>query len=325
MIVVTGGAGFIGSAIVWGLNKKGITDIHVVDWMRDEDKWKNLLNLKFIDYEEKDPFLKRILFDDKILKDKVETIIHMGACSSTTEKDLSFLIENNFKYTQVLAKWCIRNNKKFIYASSAATYGLGESGFDDSHDKLEILKPLNKYGFSKHIFDLWALRNGLLDKITGIKFFNVYGPNEYHKKEMRSVIHKAYEQITVSGKLKLFKSCNKDYKDGGQLRDFIYIKDAVDMTLFIMEKNLKGIYNIGTGRARSFEDLGRSVFKAMNKKENIEYIEMPDELKEKYQYFTEAKMDKIRSSGYPWAVTSLEDGIEDYIKNYLLKADKYLK
>ncbi|MCX8094115.1 MAG: ADP-glyceromanno-heptose 6-epimerase [Candidatus Goldbacteria bacterium] len=325
MIVVTGGSGFIGSAIVWGLNKKGIYNIHIVDWLRDEDKWKNLLNLKFIDYEEKDPFLKRILFDDKILREKVEAIIHMGACSVTTENDVSFLIENNFKYTQVLAKWCIRNNKKFIYASSAATYGDGTNGFDDAHEKIENLKPLNKYGFSKHIFDLWALRNGLLDKITGIKFFNVYGPNEYHKEDMRSVVHKAFEQINTTGKLKLFKSYKKEYKDGGQLRDFIYIKDAVDMTLFIFEKDLKGIYNIGTGKARSFEDLGKAVFKAMNKKENIEYIDMPDELKEKYQYFTEARMDKLKSAGYPWAITSLEDGIDDYVKNYLLKSDKYLK
>jgi ADP-L-glycero-D-manno-heptose 6-epimerase len=325
MIVVTGGAGFIGSAIVWGLNKKGITDIHIVDWLKDEDKWKNLLNLKFLDYEEKDPFLKRILFDDKILKDKVDTVIHMGACSSTTENDASFLIENNFKYTQVLARWCLRNNKKFIYASSAATYGNGSNGFDDDHNKLDTLKPLNKYGFSKHIFDLWALRNNLLDKITGLKFFNVYGPNEYHKGDMKSVIYKAYEQIIATGKLKLFKSYKTEYKDGGQLRDFIYIKDAVDMTLFIFEKNLKGIYNIGTGKARSFEDLGRAVFKAMNKKENIEYIEMPENLKERYQYFTEAKMDKLKLTGYPWAITSLEDGIENYIKNYLLKNDKFLK
>lgn len=325
MIVVTGGAGFIGSAIVWGLNKKGISDIHIVDWLKDEDKWRNLLNLKFVDYEEKDPFLKRILFDDKILKEKVETIIHMGACSVTTENDASFLIENNFKYTQVLAKWCLRNNKKFIYASSAATYGDGSAGFDDAHDKIETLKPLNKYGFSKQIFDLWALRNGLLDKITGIKFFNVYGPNEYHKADMRSVVHKAYEEISTTGKLKLFKSYKKEYKDGGQMRDFIYIKDAIDMVFYIFEKNLKGIYNIGTGKARSFEDLGKAVFKAMNKKENIEYIEMPDELKEKYQYFTEAKMDKLKISGYPWAITSLEDGIEDYVKNFLLKTDKFLK
>lgn len=325
MIVVTGGSGFIGSAIVWGLNKKNISDIHIVDWLKDEDKWKNLLNLKFVDYEEKDPFLKRILFDDKILKEKVEAIIHMGACSVTTEDDASFLIENNFKYTQVLAKWCLRNNKKFIYASSAATYGDGSVGFDDAHHKIELLKPMNKYGFSKQIFDLWALRNGLLDKITGVKFFNVYGPNEYHKADMRSVVYKAFEEISTIGKLKLFKSYKKEYKDGGQMRDFIYIKDAIDMVIYIFEKNLKGIYNIGTGMARSFEDLGKAVFKAMNKKENIEYIDMPDELKEKYQYFTEAKMDKLKMSGYPWAITSLEDGIEDYVKNFLLKGNKFLK
>lgn len=325
MIVVTGGAGFIGSAIIWALNKKGITDIHVVDFLSTDEKWKNLEGLKFSDYEEKDAFLKRVVFKDRILIDAVEGVIHMGACSSTTEKDASFLIENNYKYTQVLAKWCMRNKKKFVYASSAATYGDGSAGFDDSHEGLEHLRPLNMYGFSKQLFDLWALRTGSLDKMAGMKYFNVYGPNEYHKAEMRSVVHKAYGQIKEAGRLKLFKSYRKEYADGGQLRDFIYVKDAVDMTIFAYEKNLAGIYNVGTGKARNFVDLGTAVFNNMGKKVNIEYVEMPEDIKAKYQYHTQAKMEKIKKAGYNSGIRTLEDGIEDYVKNYLMKDEIYLK
>ena len=325
MIVITGGAGFIGSALVWGLNQRGIVDILVVDELGNDDKWKNLANLKYNDYEEKDAFIKRVLFDDKMLKQTVDTVIHMGACSDTTERNASYLIENNYKYTQVLAKWCIKNNKKFIYASSGATYGDGSRGFDDDHDLIEKLRPLNMYGYSKQMFDLWALRQGILDKISGIKFFNVYGPNEYHKGEMRSVVHKACGQISATGSMKLFKSYVKEYKDGGQLRDFIYVKDAVNMTLHIMEKDLKGIYNVGTGKVRSFEDLAKSTFEAMSKKINIEFIEMPESIRDKYQYFTEARMTKLKKTGLYEGIMSLEDGIEDYVKNYLLKEDPYLK
>jgi ADP-L-glycero-D-manno-heptose 6-epimerase len=325
MIAVTGGAGFIGSALIWALNKKGITDIHAVDFLAADEKWKNLSGLKFTDYEEKDAFIKRIIYNDKILKDSVEGVIHMGACSSTTEKDASFLIENNYKYTQVLAKWCLRNGKKFVYASSAATYGDGSAGFDDSHESLEHLKPLNMYGFSKQLFDLWALRTGALDRIAGMKYFNVFGPNEYHKQDMRSVAHKAFGQINETGRLKLFKSYKKEYPDGGQLRDFIYVKDAVDMTLFAYEKGLAGIYNVGTGKARSFADLGAAVFNAMGKKVNIDYIEMPEEIRDKYQYFTQAKMEKLKKAGYNSGIRTLEDGVEDYVKNYLMKEDQHLK
>ncbi|HDQ25801.1 MAG TPA: ADP-glyceromanno-heptose 6-epimerase, partial [bacterium] len=306
MIVVTGAAGFLGSAIVRELNIRGITDVHAVDFLESDTKWKNLTGLKFLDYEEKDPFLKRILFDDASLKAGVEGIIHMGACSSTTEQDASFLVENNYKYTQVMARWCVRNGKKFVYASSAATYGAGEKGFSDSHELLESFEPLNMYGYSKHLFDLWALKSGLLDKIAGIKFFNVYGPNEYHKGEMRSVVHKAYGQITETGKLKLFKSYREGVKDGGQLRDFLYVKDGVDMVLFIYEKGLKGIYNAGTGKANSFSALGAACFKAMGKEEKIEYIDMPEAIKDKYQYFTEADISKLKAAGYPGVKYTLE-------------------
>jgi len=321
MIAVTGASGFIGSAVIWALNKKGIVDILAVDSLKTDEKWKNLVNLKFNDYEEKEGFLKRILYDDAVLKRAVDGIIHMGACSSTTEKDASFLIENNYKYTQVLAKWCVKNGKKFLYASSAATYGDGSAGFDDTPLHLiETLRPLNMYGYSKQLFDLWAFRQGILDRMAGVKYFNVYGPNEYHKEDMRSVVHKAFGQINETGKLKLFKSYNEKYPDGGQLRDFIYVKDAVDMTLHVYENEMKGIYNIGTGKARPFKDLGKAVFKAMGRKENIEYIEMPEEIRGKHQYSTEAKTDRL---GYKGKTHSLEEGIEDYVKNYL-KQGKYL-
>ena len=324
MIIVTGASGFIGSAIVSELNRRGITDILCVDSLKTDEKWKNLVNLKFNDYEEKEVLLKRVLFDDVLLKNGVEGIIHMGACSATTEKDASFLIDNNYKYTQLLAKWCVRNSKKFVYASSAATYGDGSKGFDDGHNALETLKPMNMYGYSKHLFDLWALKNGMLDRIAGLKFTNVFGPNEYHKDDMRSVVHKAYGQIKETGKLKLFKSYRDGYADGEQKRDFVYVKDAVNMTLHIYESGLKGIYNCGTGKARSWNSLAAAVFKSLGTKPAIEYIDMPEAIRDKYQYFTEAKMDKMCGS-YRDKLFTLEEGIDDYVKNYLLPGQKYLE
>jgi ADP-L-glycero-D-manno-heptose 6-epimerase len=323
MIVVTGASGFIGSAIVRELNLRGITDIHCVDLLQEDGKWKNLVGLKFADYEEKDSFIKRIIFDDKTLKSKVAGVIHMGACSATTEKDASFLIENNYKYTQVLAKWAVRNSKRFVYASSAATYGDGAEGFSDDHSGLNSLKPMNMYGFSKHLFDLWALNSGVLDKIAGLKFFNVYGPNEYHKGDMRSVIHKAYGQIKETGKLKLFKSYKKEYPDGGQKRDFIYVKDAVNMTLNLYDSGRNGIYNAGTGKARTWVDLADAVFNAMGRKPEIEFMDMPEQIRDKYQYFTEAKMEKM-FSGYGGKMHTLEEGVDDYVKNYLEAGEKSL-
>jgi ADP-L-glycero-D-manno-heptose 6-epimerase len=323
MIIVTGASGFIGSAIVGELNRRGVTDILCVDSLKTDEKWKNLVNLKFSDYEEKEALLKRVLFDDVLLKNGVEGIIHMGACSSTMEKDASFLIENNFKYTQVLAKWCLRNSKKFVYASSAATYGDGSRGFDDSHDKLQSLQPLNMYGYSKHLFDLWALKTGVLDKIAGLKFTNVFGPNEYHKDDMRSVVHKAYGQIKETGKLQLFKSYREECADGEQKRDFIYVKDAVNITLHAYQTGLKGLYNCGTGTARSWNSLANAVFCAMGKKAVIEYIDMPLQIRDKYQYFTEAKMEKMTAT-YKDKLLTLEQGVDDYVKKFLLNGPKYI-
>lgn len=322
MVVVTGGAGFIGSAIVWRLNQLGEAKIIIVDELGTDDKWKNPVPLKFEDFIHKDDFISMVI--DQEINFDISSIIHMGANSSTTEKDADHLFSNNYLYTKELAQYSLKKNIRFIYASSAATYGDGFWGFDDVDNKLETLRPLNMYGYSKQLFDLWAKKNGASDKIVGLKYFNVYGPNEYHKGDMRSVVHKAFEQIRDTGKVKLFKSLNPKYKDGKQLRDFIYIKDAVEMTLFFLDKpETNGLFNLGTGKARTWNDLVTSIFKALNKPVNIEYIDLPEHLRDKYQYFTEANMNKIKKAGYNIPVTSLEDGVADYVKNYLL-GGKYL-
>lgn len=318
MIVVTGGAGFIGSAIVWKLNTLGKTNIIIVDELGKDEKWKNLVGLKYDDFVNKLEFIEQIL--DDVIPYNVEAIIHMGANSSTTEKDADHLMDNNYHYTKELAKYCVEKNIRFIYASSAATYGDGNFGFDDDESKLETLRPLNMYGYSKQLFDLWAKRNSILDRIVGIKYFNVYGPNEYHKGDMRSVVHKAFEQVRDTGKVRLFKSLNSKYKDGEQMRDFVYIKDAVDMTLYFLEHPDKnGIFNVGAGKARTWNDLVISLFRATGKPVNIEYFDLPLHLAEKYQYFTEANLSKIKLAGYKNLTTELEAGVTDYVKNYLLK------
>ncbi|MDI1472067.1 ADP-glyceromanno-heptose 6-epimerase [Thermodesulfovibrio sp. 1176] len=317
-IIVTGGAGFIGANVVKRLNELGEEKIFIVDNLSNSEKWKNLVDLSFEDYIHKDKFI------DELKKDKfrlsVKAIIHLGARSSTTERDVDFLMENNYEYTKELAKWSIKNNVRFIYASSAATYGDGSIGFSDNHDLIPKLRPLNAYGYSKQIFDLWALKKGLLDKIVGLKYFNVFGPRENHKGDMRSMVLKAYEQIKRDGKIRLFKSYNPQYKDGEQLRDFIYVKDAVEMTLFFLENpKLNGIFNVGTGIPRSWNDLAKAVFSALRTNPNIEYVDMPEEIRGKYQYFTKAEMEKIRKSGYTKPILSLEEAVKDYILNYLEK------
>ena len=317
MIIVTGGAGFIGSAIVWRLNALGSTNILIVDELGNSLKWRNLVGLKFNDFTNKNDFIQNII-DGKELN--CEALIHMGANSSTTETDAEHLMENNYQYTKTLAEYSLAKNIRFIYASSAATYGDGSFGFEDTASASEKLIPLNMYGYSKQLFDLWALRTGAADKIVGLKYFNVYGPNEYHKGDMRSVAHKAFEQIRDTGKVKLFKSQNPEYKDGEQKRDFLYVKDAVNMTLHFLEiRNKNGIYNVGSGKARTWNELASSIFKAMSRSAKIEYIDLPHHLADKYQYFTEAKIKKLRGAGYKENITSLEDGVSDYVKNYLLK------
>lgn len=318
MIIVTGGAGFIGSALITALNKRQITDILVVDELGTDRKWKNLRNLSFTDYVEKDDFLEMVI-EDK-LDSSVESVFHLGACSDTTETNASYLIKNNYEYSKLLGQWATEADIRFIYASSAATYGDGSAGFSDDQEKIENLRPLNMYGYTKHLFDLWARRTGLLKKITGLKYFNVFGPNEYHKADMRSFVIKAFEQINATGKVRLFKSYKSEYADGEQKRDFIYIKDAVDMTLFFYDNTqITGLFNIGSGKARTWNDLVKAVFAAMGKEPNIEYIEMPESIRNQYQYFTEADITNLRKTGYDQETTPLEDAVKDYVRNYLQK------
>jgi len=318
MIIVTGGAGFIGSVLVHQLNLLGKKDIIIVDHLTKNEKWKNLVGLDFEDYFDRDDF-HNLLVDDRF-PFEVDTIFHLGACSSTTEKDSQFLMYNNYKYSINLVKYALPRGARFIYASSAATYGDGENGYMDNENRIEELRPLNMYGYTKHLFDLWLKKENLLSKVAGVKYFNVYGPNEYHKDDMRSVVHKAFEQIKETRKVKLFKSYNDTYADGEQMRDFIYVKDAVNMTLFFMDNvSANGIFNVGTGKARTWKDLVSTVFNAMGLEPNIEFIDMPDYLKTKYQYFTEADIDKIIDAGYTQKLYSLESGVSDYIQNYLMK------
>ena len=323
MIIVTGGAGFIGSAFVWKLNQEGIEDIIIVDRLGTADKWKNLVNLRFVNYFHKDDFLP-LIYNDTV-PFEVEAIIHMGACSSTTQRDADYLWQNNYVYTGELAEWAIDRGIRFIYASSAATYGDGSLGFSDDHDKIKALKPINMYGYSKQVFDLRVLRHSWENKIAGIKFFNVFGPNEYHKEDMSSVVFKAFNQIKQTGNVKLFKSYLPQYPDGGQLRDFIYVKDCIDVMWWLFNNNdVNGIFNLGTGRARTWNDLITAVFDAMRMKTNIEYIEMPESLRNQYQYFTQAEMNKLQAVGCPVAFSSLEDSVLDYVTNYLQKPDPHL-
>ncbi|MBW2544936.1 MAG: ADP-glyceromanno-heptose 6-epimerase [Deltaproteobacteria bacterium] len=323
MIVVTGGAGFIGSAVVWKLNTQGFDDIVIVDSLEVSEKWKNLVNRRFVDYLDKDDFLELVLDDE--VPFEVEAIVHMGACSSTTERDADYLIENNYHYTARLAEWAVEKNIHFIYASSAATYGDGSAGFSDDDGVSAELRPINMYGYSKQLFDQWVLRKRLEEKTVGIKFFNVFGPNEYHKGEMRSVIHKSFGQIRETGKVRLFKSHRPDFRDGEQKRDFIYVKDCAEVIWWFLEnRDVAGIFNLGTGRARTWNDLTRAVFAAMGIEPRIEYIEMPESIRQQYQYFTEAKMDKLLSAGCSVPTSSLENAVSDYVVNYLEKDERYL-
>ena len=316
MIIVTGGAGFIGSALVAALNRREITDILIVDELCTSDKWKNLPALQFSDYMEKQDFLDLVV--ENQVPEEVETIFHLGACSSTTEQDLSYLVKNNFEFTKWLALWAVESKIRFVYASSAATYGDGAQGFDDDQEALHRLRPLNPYGYSKQLFDLWARETGLLKEIVGLKYFNVFGPNEYHKGDMRSYALKGFDQIKATGKVKLFKSGDSRYDHGEYVRDFIYVKDAVEMTLFFMDNpGIAGIYNIGTGQARTWNDYVRAIFAALDSAPEIEYVEMPAAIAGQYQYYTQANMERLRHAGYAKATQRLEDSVRDYVQNYL--------
>ena len=323
MIIVTGGAGFLGSALVWGLNAAGHDDILVVDNLGHGDKWKNLVNRRFAEYLHKDAFLEAIAD----AKDPFRTtaVVHLGACSATTETDAEYLMRNNTAYAKAVARYALAAGARLIVASSAATYGDGSLGFNDDSDALDELKPLNMYGYSKHLFDLWARREGLLGQLASLKFFNVYGPNEYHKGDMRSVVCKAYAQICKTGRLSLFKSGRPEYPDGGQKRDFLHVKDAVAVMLWLLERpEAGGIYNVGSGAARTWNDLAAAVFSAMGRALAVDYIPMPEAIRGKYQYFTEAQMDRLHAAGYTKPFMTLEEGVADYVKGYLSQPDRYL-
>jgi ADP-L-glycero-D-manno-heptose 6-epimerase len=327
MIIVTGGAGFIGSALLWRLNQEKITDIVVVDRLGSQNKWKNLRKKQFSCFVHRDQLFSWI--EEK--KPVIDGIFHMGACSRTTEMDADFLMENNVNYSIRLFELARAHNAPFIYASSAATYGGEEHNFSDNESEIERLMPINKYGFSKHLFDLWVLRQRNVTNFwAGLKFFNVYGPNEYHKESQASVAFHAFNQVRESGSIRLFKSYRPHTADGEQKRDFVYIKDVVDVMLHLYSSRLSstqsGLYNIGTGRARSFAELAKAIFASMKiAKPNIVWIDMPSTLRDQYQYFTEAEINKLKTvAGYTKPFHSIEEGVQDYVCNYLQQHDSYL-
>ncbi|MCT4641418.1 MAG: ADP-glyceromanno-heptose 6-epimerase [Bacteriovoracaceae bacterium] len=326
MIIVTGGAGFIGSCLIKELNSMGREDIIVVDRLESDQKWMNLRGLKYSEYIQADDFIEpETLYP--IFEEGIDALYHMGACSSTTERDVDYLMYNNVDYSKIMFQVCTDFNVPLCYASSAATYGDGEDGYDDDESKIRSLKPLNAYGYSKQLVDEWALKlQATPEKWYGVKFFNVYGPNEYHKEKMSSVVYQAYNQIKATGKMKLFKSYKDGFEDGKQLRDFVYVKDVVNAMIALINDDHKGengIYNLGTGKARSFLDLTKATFSALGINENIEYIEMPDSLKDQYQYFTEANMAKLNDALSGFEFHSLEDGVSDYVKNHLMNKNQF--
>jgi len=317
-ILVTGGAGFIGSALIWTLNKLGLDNILVTDQLSKDEKWLNLAPLKFDDYVAAETLRKEVESDKPALRE-IAWVFHLGACSSTTERDVGYLMQNNYQYTAVLCDWAMRSKARFVYASSAATYGDGSVGMKDDESSIESLRPLNAYGYSKQLFDLHARKRGFLTKIVGLKYFNVYGPNEWHKGDMRSLVNKAFDQVRETGKIQLFKSYRQEFKDGEQMRDFLYVKDAVEMTLHLATTpEANGLFNIGSGVARTWIDLANAVFSALERSPHIEFIEMPESIRDKYQYYTRASIQKLKATGYQGPQFTLEGAVKDYVQNYLL-------
>lgn len=326
MIIVTGGAGFIGSNLLKALEQRD--ELVVVDWLGEDNKWRNIAKRELYDVVRPED-----LFDFlKGREDDVQAVFHMGAISATTEANVDAIVKNNVRLSLDLFRWCGLNKVRFLYASSAATYGDGSNGFcdDDAINALASLSPLNAYGWSKHVVDrriARVLRSGgsLPPQCVGLKFFNVYGPNEYHKGNMRSVVHQLHGKISAGEDAILFRSHNSEYSDGGQLRDFVYVKDIVDMMIWFLDNpEVQGLYNAGTGQARSFLDLANAVYSAMGKQPKIKFVDTPVEIRDKYQYFTEANMSKLQEAGFSKSATSLEDGVRDYVLNYLEQDDCYL-
>ncbi len=321
-IVVTGAAGFIGRNVVAELNARGYDNLLLVDQLGTDDKWRNLLGLRFEDILTPEAFLAQV---NAGTLPKPQAIIHLGACSATTERDADFLLRNNYAYSRTLCEWSLRHGIRFVCASSAATYGDGAQGYSDADAVTPTLRPLNMYGYSKHLFDLWALKHGLFGQSHGIvalKYFNVYGPHEDHKGDMMSVVAKSWRQIRETGKVRLFKSYRPEYGDGEQMRDFLYVRDAVAMTLFFaLESSAGGLFNCGSGTPRTWKDLATATFRAMNLPVDIEYIDMPEALRGKYQYFTEADITRARAAGFTAPMHTLEQGVTDYIHNYFAKSE----
>jgi ADP-L-glycero-D-manno-heptose 6-epimerase len=316
-ILVTGGAGFIGSALIWELNRRGLKNILVADFLRKDEKWKNLAPLQFADYIEAGDLLQRIEQSTHLFN-SVTTIFHLGACTSTTETDAAYLILNNFEYTKTLAHFALEGDRRFVYASSAATYGSLEASLPETV-ALETLRPLNMYAYSKHLFDCYAQNAGILPRITGLKYFNVFGPHENHKGDMRSVVHKAFHQVQEKGCISLFKSYRPEFLDGGQRRDFIYVKDAAAATVFLAEHvNGEGLFNVGSGEATTWLALANAIFSALEREPHIQFIDMPETLRDKYQYYTRANIAKLRAAGFTQPITPLNEAVNDYIHNYLL-------
>lgn len=327
MYVVTGGAGFIGSNILAALEARGAEDLVVVDRLRDGDKWRNIAKREIVDFVHPEHIFGFL----DLHKKKLKAIIHMGAISATTERDADKIITNNFDLSIALYRWCALHDVRFIYASSAATYGDGSIGFDDdgSVEHLARLRPLNAYGWSKHLFDRRVSRrilqgNPVPPQWAGLKFFNVYGPNEYHKGPQSSVVSQVFPHARENTHFNLFRSHNPGYADGGQLRDFIWVGDVVDVVMWLLDNpGVSGLFNVGTGKARSFLDLASAVYRSMGKEPNIRFIDTPVAIRDKYQYFTEARMDRLRAAGYPKPFTSLEDGVRQYVSGYLNTSDPY--
>lgn len=319
MIVLTGGAGFIGSAMLSALNAAGRNDILIVDALRTGEKWKNLVGHSFIDIVSKEDFRDRMMLGDV---EAVDTVIHMGACSTTTERDADYLYDNNFRYSTEIAEFAIETGARFIYASSAATYGDGSRGYSDRETNL---RPLNMYGYSKHRFDVWIREQGLENQVVGLKFFNVFGPNEYHKGGQASMIYKAVQQVKEDGRVKLFASNHPAYADGEQKRDFVYVKDAVQVMMTLLTRSdVNGIFNLGTGTARSWNDVARAVFAAIGTEARIDYVPMPEAIAGQYQNFTQADMSTLTGVLPELAFQSLEDSIADYVSGHLLTEWPYL-
>ncbi|MBE2282883.1 MAG: ADP-glyceromanno-heptose 6-epimerase [Prosthecobacter sp.] len=317
-ILITGGAGFIGSALVWELNRRGCENIVVCDRLSTDEKWKNLVPLRFADYIDGNDLLQAVQHSPAKLG-RFDHVLHLGACSATTERDADYLMRNNYEFTKQLCQWSLANQTRFVYASSAATYGDGAHGMNDQDPDIHKLRPLNMYGYSKHLFDLHAKREGWLPKIVGLKYFNVYGPNEDHKADMRSLVHKACGQILATGKVQLFKSHRPDYKHGEQMRDFLYVKDAIRMTLHLAETHSAGgLFNLGSGKAHTWVELATAIFTALGKEPVIEFIDMPEHLQSKYQYYTCADIAKLRASGFTQEITALTEAVRDYVQGYLV-------